>query len=60
MHFRAHQDAEDPTCFVLYEEYVDAAAFEQHRRTSHFVANIQQTLVPQLLGREWRVYGAAL
>jgi quinol monooxygenase YgiN len=58
--FIAHQDAEDPTRFALYESYVDDAAFAAHRRTEHFRVNIEQTLAPMLEEREWRVYGAPL
>jgi quinol monooxygenase YgiN len=58
--FLAHQDAEDPTRFVLYETYVDDAAFAAHRRTEHFRVNVEQTLVPMLVEREWRVYTAPL
>jgi quinol monooxygenase YgiN len=60
LRFTAHQDAEDPTRFALYESYVDDAAFAAHRRTEHFRINIEQTLVPMLEEREWRVYGAPL
>ena len=56
----AVQDAEDPTRFALYERYVDEAAFEAHRRTEHFRVNIEQTLAPLLVEREWRAYGAPL
>lgn len=40
--------------------YVDDAAFAAHRPTEHFRVNIERTLVPMLLEREWRVYGAPL
>jgi quinol monooxygenase YgiN len=58
--FLAHQATEDPALFALYETYEDDAAFEAHRRTDHFRVNIEQTLVPMLIEREWRVYGAPL
>ena len=58
--FLAHQDREDPARFALYETYEDDAAFAAHRRTDHFRVNIEQTLVPMLVEREWRVYGAPL
>jgi quinol monooxygenase YgiN len=60
IHFIAHQDAKDPTRFALYESYVDEDAFAAHRRTEHFRVNVEQTLVPMLEEREWRVYGAPL
>jgi quinol monooxygenase YgiN len=58
--FLAHQDSEDPARFALYETYDDDAAFAAHRRTNHFRMNIEQTLVPMLVEREWRVYGPPL
>lgn len=60
LQFLAHQDADDPARFALYETYVDEAAFAAHRRTDHFRVNIEQTLVPWLLEREWRRYGPPL
>jgi quinol monooxygenase YgiN len=58
--FLAHQDSEDPARFALYETYEDDAAFAAHRRTTHFRVNIEQRLVPMLVERHWRVYGAPL
>lgn len=58
--FVAHQDVADPARFALYESYVDDDAFAAHRRTDHFRVNIEQTLVPMLVEREWRTYGAPL
>ena len=58
--FLAHQDTEDPARFALYETYEDDAAFAAHRRTNHFRVNIEQTLVPMLMEREWRVYGSPI
>jgi quinol monooxygenase YgiN len=60
LHFLAHQDAEDPTRFALYEGYLDQEAFAAHRATNHFRTNIEQTLLPLLVDREWRVYGSRL
>jgi quinol monooxygenase YgiN len=58
--FLAHQDAEDPTRFALYETYEDEEAFAAHRRSEHFRVNVEQTLVPMLVEREWRAYGPPL
>lgn len=58
--FSAHQDADDPTRFALYEVYDDMAAFDAHRQSPHFKANIENTLAPLLLERTWRVYGDPL
>jgi quinol monooxygenase YgiN len=60
LEFTAVQDADDPTRFALYERYVDEAAFDAHRQTEHFRVNIEQTLVPLLVERNWRAYGPPL
>lgn len=58
--FLVHQGTDDATRFALYEMYDDLEAFEAHRNSAHFRVYIEQTLVPLLLEREWRVYGPAL
>jgi len=60
LHFRAYQDTEDPDRFALYEAYTDDAAFAAHRRSEHFRVNIEETVIPMLAEREWRVYGAPI
>jgi quinol monooxygenase YgiN len=32
----AHRDPEDPRVFLMYEQYRDEAAFEEHGKTEHF------------------------
>jgi quinol monooxygenase YgiN len=34
----AHRDPEDPLVFLMYEQYRDKAAFEEHGQTEHFQA----------------------
>lgn len=51
--FTAHQYADDPTRFVLYEVYVDEAAFAAHRTTASFLDNIEGIVAPLLLERTW-------
>jgi quinol monooxygenase YgiN len=58
--FRVHQGTDDAARFALQEVYDDLEAFESHRNSAHFRVNIEQTLVPLLLEREWRVYGPAI
>jgi quinol monooxygenase YgiN len=31
-----HRDPEDPRVFLMYEQYRDKAAFEEHGQTEHF------------------------
>lgn len=47
--FECCQDVDDPTRFVLYETYVDAAALDIHRDTAHFAwyqENAKDLVVP--------------
>jgi quinol monooxygenase YgiN len=50
--YRAARSIDDPDMFLLYEEYVDQAALEGHRETSHFRDLIEGTIVPLLDARE--------
>ena len=36
VHYIAHRDPEDPRVFLMYEQYRDKAAFEEHGQTDHF------------------------
>ena len=45
-----------PDGFVLYEQYVDEAAFEAHRQSPHFREYIEGGVVPLLAEREWHRY----
>ena len=38
IHYIAHRDPEDPRVFLMYEQYRDKAAFEEHGQTEHFQA----------------------
>jgi quinol monooxygenase YgiN len=56
VHYIAHRDPEDPRVFLMYEQYRDKAAFEEHGQTEHF----QTLAVGELFGlmetRERRFY----
>jgi quinol monooxygenase YgiN len=54
--FDACRSKDDPDEFVLYEKYVDDAAFESHRESPHFMEFIVGTVVPVLAERSWKVY----
>lgn len=45
--YQAHVDAADPQRFVIYEQYVDSEAFDDHRASTHF----QEIVVADVLGR---------
>jgi quinol monooxygenase YgiN len=51
--FLAHRALDDPTRFFLYEVYESEDAFAAHRRSEHFRENIERTLAPLLIEREW-------
>ncbi len=36
VHYLPHRDPEDPRVFLLYEQYRDKAAFEEHGASEHF------------------------
>lgn len=36
VHYIPHRDPENPRKFVVYEQYRDEAAFEEHGQTEHF------------------------
>lgn len=58
--FLAYQAMDDPTRFFLHETYDSAEAFAEHRRSDHFKQNIETTLAPLLIEREWHVCSAPL
>ncbi len=54
--FVAYRESEEPESFLLYEQYVDRAAFEAHRATPHFRRYVEGTIVPLLAERRWSRY----
>jgi quinol monooxygenase YgiN len=50
--FVTHRNRDDPREFVLYEQYRDAAALDEHRASEHFAAVAQARIWPLLEGRE--------
>jgi quinol monooxygenase YgiN len=36
VHYIPHRDSENPRVFMIYEQYRDKAAFEEHGQTEHF------------------------
>jgi autoinducer 2-degrading protein len=47
-----HRDPADPRRFVIYERYVDAAAFEAHAASQHFRLHGLEDGIPRLESRE--------
>jgi len=56
LRFVAYRATEAPDSFVLYEQYIDQAAFEAHRTTDHFQRFIEGTIVQLLAERRWARY----
>ncbi len=47
-----HRNADDPSRFLFYEVFRDAAAFEAHQETPHFKTLILEQALPLLRHRE--------
>jgi quinol monooxygenase YgiN len=54
--FDASRSNENPDEFVLYEKYVDDAAFEVHRASPHFQKFVLGQIVPMLVERTFQRY----
>jgi quinol monooxygenase YgiN len=54
--YQASRSQENPDMFLLYEHYVDEAAFLGHRETPHFKEIIEGTIMPMLERRERELY----
>ena len=51
--FVVNRSQDDCDRFVLYEQYVDEAAFEAHRASRHFQRYIEGQVGPFLAERSW-------
>ena len=50
--FDIHQEANDPTLFLLIEIYADDAAFEFHRTSSHYL-QFREDVDGWVVDRKW-------
>lgn len=50
--YRPARDPQDPRVFVIYEEYVDEAAYRAHGESEHFQAYGVGEAIPLLQSRE--------
>ena len=57
LEFTVFQDADEPRRLLLYEQYIDEAAFQAHRHTPHFHDIIEAQVVPLLDERTWTRLG---
>jgi quinol monooxygenase YgiN len=51
--FLVNRGIDDPDRFVLYEQYGDEAAFQEHRQSAHFRTNVESGVAPLLAERVW-------
>jgi len=54
--FTVHRSRDDPSEFLLYEQYVSEQAFLEHRQTSHFKTLVLERAVPLLERREIQAF----
>jgi len=54
--YQAHRAVDDPRLFLIYEQYVDAAAFDAHVASPHFAQHGREEAIPRLETRERAVY----
>ncbi|WP_409300002.1 putative quinol monooxygenase [Peribacillus sp. SCS-155] len=52
----ANRSQDNPDMFLLYEQYKDEAALEDHRETPHFKEIIEGKIVPILEKRERELF----
>ena len=56
VHYIPHRDPEDPRVFLMYEQYRDKAAFEEHGQTDHFQTLGVGEIFPLMETRERSFY----
>jgi len=52
LHYYAHQAADDPRRFFLFEEYVDEDGLKAHAASDHFRRYVLEDALPRLESRE--------
>jgi quinol monooxygenase YgiN len=52
IHYIPHRSTENPRTFMIYEQYRDEAAFEEHGKTEHFQTIALGELFPLMDERE--------
>jgi quinol monooxygenase YgiN len=56
LQFVVHRSCDDPSEFLLYEQYSSEDAFREHQRTAHFKTLVLERAVPLLARRERTAY----
>ena len=56
LYYQAQVSPEDPTTFFLYEQYVDAQGYEDHKATEHFQKHVFGYAIEYLENRQVNTY----
>jgi quinol monooxygenase YgiN len=56
VHYIPHRDPDNPRVFLIYEQYHDKVAFEEHGATDHFKSIALAELFPLMEERERTFY----
>lgn len=54
--YQAHVSLDEPGTFFLYEQYVDAASYDQHKASAHFKEHVLGDALQRLKSREVTTY----
>ncbi|HWH95277.1 MAG TPA: putative quinol monooxygenase [Baekduia sp.] len=54
--YQAQRSDEDPNLFLMYEQYVDEAAYQAHMDSEHFTRLVKQEAIPVLLADRERAF----
>ena len=54
--YQPHRDPADPRVFLFYEQYADAAAYDAHAASEHFLEHAVGDAIPRLESRERAFY----
>lgn len=54
--YQAHRDPQDPRVFLMYEQYRDQAAFDEHGGSEHFKELALGQLFPLMEDRRREIY----
>jgi quinol monooxygenase YgiN len=56
LYYQAQVSPDDPTTFFLYEQYADAAGYDDHKATDHFQKNVFGYAIEYLADRQVATY----
>jgi quinol monooxygenase YgiN len=56
LHYQAQVSTHDPRTFLLYEQYLNAGAYDAHKATAHFREHVAGRAASLLESREVATY----